>query len=110
MLEKYYVYIFLNGTYQRCALLSYDSSVYRLAYGIQYLQREDAVPIDPLNLPLYEKTFESESVFGALKDSSPDVIYHFILTHFSYYLPTKATAHIKRGRLTPPQPYQHFFL
>jgi serine/threonine-protein kinase HipA len=72
MLEKYYVYIFLNGTYQRCALLSYDGSVYRLAYGVQYLQREDAVPIDPLNLPLYEKTFESESVFGALKDSSPD--------------------------------------
>lgn len=72
MLEKYYIYIFLNGNYQKCALLSYDGHVYRLAYGIQYLQREDAVPIDPLNLPLYEKTYESESVFGALKDSSPD--------------------------------------
>ncbi len=72
MSDKYYVYIYLDGKYQKCALLSYDGSFYRLAYGTQYLQRKDAVPIDPLNLPLYEKTFESESIFGALKDSSPD--------------------------------------
>jgi serine/threonine-protein kinase HipA len=72
MLEKYYIYIYLDGRYQKCALLSFDGTIYRLAYGTLYLQRDDAVPIDPLNLPLYEKTFESESVFGALKDCSPD--------------------------------------
>jgi len=84
MTEKYYIYIFLNGKYQRCALFSYDGSVYRLAYGTQYLQREDAVPIDPLNLPLYEKMYESESVFGALKDSSPDRWGRYLLEkHFN---------------------------
>lgn len=71
-MEKFYVYIFLDGRYQKCALLSFDGSTYQLAYGTQYLQKKNAIPIDPIHLPLYEKTYESESIFGALKDSSPD--------------------------------------
>lgn len=71
-MEKYFVYMFLDGKYQKCALLSYDGNVYTLAYGTQYLQRKNAIAIDPLNLPLYERNFESEIIFGALKDSSPD--------------------------------------
>ncbi|MFY7992221.1 MAG: type II toxin-antitoxin system HipA family toxin [Bacteriovoracaceae bacterium] len=71
-MERYYVYIFIEGSYQKCALLSFDGSVYKLAYGTKYLLRKDAIAIDPLNLPLYERTFESETIFGSIKDSSPD--------------------------------------
>jgi serine/threonine-protein kinase HipA len=71
-LENYYVYIYLNGSYQKCALLTYDGGSYTLAYGKIYLTREDRIAIDPKNLPLYEKNFESENIFGAIKDSAPD--------------------------------------
>jgi serine/threonine-protein kinase HipA len=71
-LEKYFIYIFLDGSYQKCALLSFDGSTYYLAYGANYLERRNAIPIDPLNLPLYPKQYESETIFGALKDCSPD--------------------------------------
>jgi len=47
----------------------------RLVYGKSYLARSDAVPLEPLELPLLERTFETtqlHGVFGALRDASPD--------------------------------------
>ncbi len=47
----------------------------RLVYGKSYLARGDAVPLEPLELPLVERTFETtqlNGVFGALRDASPD--------------------------------------
>jgi serine/threonine-protein kinase HipA len=47
----------------------------RLVYGKSYLARREAVPLDPLELPLQERTFETtqlNGVFGALRDASPD--------------------------------------
>lgn len=47
----------------------------RLVYGKSYLARHDAVPLEPLELPLLERTFETtrlNGVFGALRDASPD--------------------------------------
>ncbi|MBX7116164.1 MAG: HipA domain-containing protein [Myxococcaceae bacterium] len=47
----------------------------RLVYGKSYLARQDAVPLEPLELPLLERTFETtqlSGVFGALRDASPD--------------------------------------
>jgi serine/threonine-protein kinase HipA len=47
----------------------------RLVYGKSYLSRPDAVPLEPLELPLLEQTFETlqlGGVFGALRDASPD--------------------------------------
>jgi serine/threonine-protein kinase HipA len=47
----------------------------RFVYGRRYLARPDAVPLDPLELPLSERTCETSSlkgVFGALRDASPD--------------------------------------
>ena len=44
-------------------------------YGRNYLAREDAVPIDPIELKLDGKTYENRllnGVFGALRDASPD--------------------------------------
>jgi serine/threonine-protein kinase HipA len=47
----------------------------RLVYGRNYRMRPDAVPIDPVNLPLSDRTFETTELgglFGAIRDSGPD--------------------------------------
>ena len=50
-------------------------SVGRFVYGRRYLARPDAVPIDPIELKLEERTFQTarlRGMFGALRDASPD--------------------------------------
>lgn len=47
----------------------------RFVYGSSYLARENAVPLDPLELKLSKKTYTTrqlKGVFGALRDASPD--------------------------------------
>lgn len=47
----------------------------RLIYGQRYLERRDAVPLDPLELPLTSRVYETRTlggVFGALRDAAPD--------------------------------------
>lgn len=47
----------------------------RFIYGRSYLARNNAVPIDPIELKLSTKTYETnilKGVFGALRDASPD--------------------------------------
>ncbi len=47
----------------------------RYVYGKSYLARNEAVPLDPLDLKLSTKTYETrqlKGVFGALRDASPD--------------------------------------
>jgi serine/threonine-protein kinase HipA len=51
------------------------ASVGRFVYGRRYLERSDAVPIDPIELKLEERTFATarlHGMFGALRDASPD--------------------------------------
>lgn len=77
-----YVYITLPGktsfvTAGRFALQKdrLGNPVGRFVYGRKYLARQDAVPIDPIDLKLSRKTFESrilDGMFGALRDASPD--------------------------------------
>lgn len=47
----------------------------RLVYGRRYLERADAVALDPLELPLTTRIYETrslEGIFGALRDAAPD--------------------------------------
>lgn len=47
----------------------------RLIYGRKYLERPDALPIDPLELPLTTRVYETRvlgGAFGALRDAAPD--------------------------------------
>lgn len=47
----------------------------RLVYGRHYLARREAVPLDPLELPLTPRVYETRTlggVFGALRDAAPD--------------------------------------
>lgn len=47
----------------------------RFVYGRSYLARQDAVPLDPVELKLTDRTYSTNAlsgVFGALRDASPD--------------------------------------
>ena len=47
----------------------------RFVYGRSWLAREDAVPLDPVELRLREATYETTrmgGIFGAIRDSMPD--------------------------------------
>lgn len=47
----------------------------RFVYGRSYLERDNAVPIDPLELKLQTGTYEIRNlkgIFGSLRDASPD--------------------------------------
>jgi len=51
------------------------AAVGRYVYGKSYLARNEAIPLDPLDLKLSTKTYETrqlKGVFGALRDASPD--------------------------------------
>src|SRR5437764_5705626 len=82
MTSEVFVYLPLPGqtscvTAGRFALDSdrQGNSVGRFIYGRRYLERSDAVPIDPIELKLEERTYETgrlHGMFGALRDASPD--------------------------------------
>ena len=47
----------------------------RFIYGKSYLARQDAVPLDPIELKLTQQVYETvhlKGVFGALRDAGPD--------------------------------------
>ena len=50
-------------------------AVGRFVYGRSYRERPDAVPLDPIHLPIVPTVFETarlDGVFGALRDAAPD--------------------------------------
>jgi serine/threonine-protein kinase HipA len=80
--HRCYVYITLPGetlpvTAGRFTLSTdkVGSPLGRFVYGRRYLARSDALPFDPVELKLANRTYETSArngVFGALRDSSPD--------------------------------------
>ncbi len=47
----------------------------RFVYGRTYLARDNAVPLDPIELPLSDRTYSTtrlKGIFGALRDAGPD--------------------------------------
>jgi serine/threonine-protein kinase HipA len=77
-----YVYITLPGetkavTAGRFSLTTdaHGSAIGRFVYGRSYLERSDSVPVDPVELKLAKRTYQTTSmkgVFGALRDAGPD--------------------------------------
>lgn len=77
-----YVYITLPGETEFVTAGKFELTTNRqgypageFVYGRSYLARDNAVPIDPLELKLSTKTYETnilKGVFGALRDASPD--------------------------------------
>src|SRR3989338_6929753 len=78
----FYVYITLPGqtsavTAGRFELKKNKNGVAigRFVYGKKYLERQDAVPLDPLQLKLAKRVYETtqlNGVFGAIRDAGPD--------------------------------------
>ena len=80
--DQCFVYIWLPGeitavTAGRFELASdrRGTPLGRFVYGKSYLARKDAVPLDPVELKLSTRTYETTAlngVFGAIRDSGPD--------------------------------------
>ena len=80
--KECYVYITLPGATEFVTagrfVLDADRTgtpVGRFVYGRSYLERPDAVPIDPVELKLGRTTYRTtalKGVFGALRDAGPD--------------------------------------
>lgn len=77
-----FVYIVLPGETKFVTAGRYRRSIDRhgiatgrFVYGKSYLARDNAVPIDPIELKLGTKTYETnllKGIFGSLRDASPD--------------------------------------
>lgn len=82
MTSEVFVYVMLPGetsfvTAGRFVLESdrHGVPLGRFVYGRTYLARDDAVALDPIELPLGTHTYETmrlKGVFGVLRDASPD--------------------------------------
>ncbi len=80
--QECYVYIVLPGKTEFVTAGRFtistdrnDESVGSFIYGRQYLERKDAVEIDPIELRLRRDPYETarmEGIFGAIRDSMPD--------------------------------------
>jgi serine/threonine-protein kinase HipA len=82
MTSEAFVYLMPPGTTEFVTagriVLSTDplgTTTGRFVYGRRYLSRKDAVPIDPIELKLDARTYETQrmhGLFGALRDAGPD--------------------------------------
>lgn len=77
MTSETWVWIHLPGVCAPtlCGVLRHDGRVGRFVYGKSYLGRPEAVPIDPIALPLQEREYATPHLggwFSALLDSGPD--------------------------------------
>lgn len=82
MTSECFVYIALPGETEFVTAGRYRQDIdrhgvatARFVYGNSYLARDNAVPIDPIELKLGTTTYRTtllEGVFGALRDASPD--------------------------------------
>jgi len=86
-----YVYIQLPGTVEtvpaallRVQTLPDGTQVGRFRYGDRYLQRPEAVALDPFQLPLAKEVFEftqRQGIPGAVRDAGPDAWGRRVIEH-----------------------------
>jgi serine/threonine-protein kinase HipA len=99
------------------------AGVGRFVYGRRYRARRDAVPLDPVHLPISTRTFETAAlggVFGALRDAAPDAWGRLVieritgrqdLTEIDYLLesPEDRAGALSFGRgVEPPAPVRDY--
>ena len=80
--RRCYVYMTLPGQTKAVTAGRYEHemtpagvAIGRFVYGRSYLSRNDAVEIDPLELKLAPRLYETpllKGIFGGLRDASPD--------------------------------------
>jgi serine/threonine-protein kinase HipA len=89
--REVYVYIQLPGALEsvpaallRVQTLSDGTQIGRFRYGDRYLQRPDAVALDPFRLPLAKRVFEFtqlKGIPGAVRDAGPDAWGRRVIEH-----------------------------
>ena len=127
-----YIYIQLPGALEtvpaallRVQTLSDGTQIGRFRYGDRYLQRREAVSLDPFHLPLAKQVFEFtqlKGIPGAVRDAGPDawgrrVIEHKLersaadLQEIDYLLhgPQDGAGYLSFGlKAEPPAPKRHY--
>jgi serine/threonine-protein kinase HipA len=127
--DRIYVYLQLPGSLEVVTAGYFEQtertgvSMGVFVYNPAYLEREDAVPPDPFELPLRPRRFETvklKGIFGALRDASPDVwgrriierhLNNATLSEVDYLLhsPEDRAGALAFGRgKTPPAPTTRF--
>lgn len=86
--RRVYVFIQLPGSTEivPCGLFVHEQTragpVGRFRYARSYRARPDAVPLDPIELPVLARTFETrrlQGLFGALRDAAPDAWGRYVI-------------------------------
>lgn len=72
IVQEFWIYIFIDSAYVKCAKLSITESYFEIKYLDEYLNSGHFITIDPQNLGPYRKNFKSAELFGAIRDSAPD--------------------------------------
>src|SRR6185437_15221587 len=127
--ERAYVYLQLPGSLETVTAAFFEQEdragvpLGIFVYNPAYLSRDDAVPLDPFELPLRPGRFETvklKGIFGALRDASPDAwgrriierhLNSFPLSEVDYLLhsPEDRVGALAFGRgKTPPAPTTRF--
>jgi len=128
--QSCFVYIVLPNTTEFVTAARFEVTMTRdgnpvgkLVYGKKYLARTDAVALDPLELRLEAKLFQTATLqgfFGAIRDAMPDywgrcvIERHMnkpVLTEFDYLLhgPDDRAGALGFGlNVEPPAPQRHF--
>jgi len=127
--DRVYVYLQLPGSLEVVTAGYFEQTesagvlVGVFVYNPAYLGRDDAVPLDPFELPLRPGRFETvklKGIFGALRDASPDAwgrriierhLNSFPLSEVDYLLhsPEDRVGALAFGRgKTPPAPTTRF--
>ena len=127
--DRVYVYLQLPGSLEVVTAGYFEQTertgvaVGMFVYNPLYLEREDAVPLDPFELPLRPGRFETvklKGIFGALRDASPDAwgrriierhLNNTTLSEVDYLLhsPEDRVGALAFGRgKTPPAPTTRF--
>ena len=76
MISEAYVWIWLPGAHDPvvCGKLVAQNDFYNFVYGLSYLERPDAIALDPVELPLREDVFSPSfgETHSVLRDAAPD--------------------------------------
>ncbi len=76
MTSEAYIWIWLPGEYEPvvCGKLEADNTFYSFVYGRSYLERSNAIALDPFELPLQEGIFSPSfgETHSVIRDSAPD--------------------------------------
>lgn len=127
-----YIYIQLPGTLEtvtaallRVQTLPDGTQIGRFRYGDRYLQRQEAVALDPFQLPLAKKVFEFtqlKGIPGAVRDAGPDAWGRRVIEHklerstadlqeidYLLYGPQDGAGYLSFGlKVEPPEPKRQF--